>query len=67
MHSVRIRHAVALIGLMEVTAFSVGCSARTATAPAPATQARPHSTAAVSIVAPAPGAVVAGRCTCGTS
>ena len=62
MYSVRIRHAVALIGLTGVTAFSIACGARTqtATAPAPATQVRPHSTAAVTIVAPAPGAVVTG-------
>ncbi len=56
------RLALTFAGLLAVTALSTGCGAKTqtTTAPAPATQGRPHSTATVDIVAPRPGAVVPG-------
>jgi hypothetical protein len=62
MHLPRIRLALAFAGLSAVVALSAGCGAKTptATAPGPAAQSRPQSTAMVDIVAPRPGAVVTG-------
>ena len=63
MHFSKFRLPLMFAGLLAVTALSAGCGAKnqTTTAPAPAAQSRPESTATVDIVTPRPGAVVAGR------
>jgi hypothetical protein len=62
MRCIQTRLGLTFAGLFAVTTLWAGCGAKTQTTPAPAPtpQSRPHSTATVDIVAPRPGAVVAG-------